>query len=82
MPKLGCGLDGLDWKTVHLLIKLAFLDTDIKVVIYENLDKFSNVAVITGEPTDLPFWDRKSIRKKQNSDPFCQTIKEQIAGNG
>lgn len=33
MPKIGCGLDRLDWNYVSLLIKNIFEDLDIEIVI-------------------------------------------------
>lgn len=33
MPKIGCGLDRLDWNTVSNMIKEIFSDIDIKVII-------------------------------------------------
>jgi hypothetical protein len=35
MPKIGCGLDRLDWEQVEVLIKGIFEDTDIDITIYE-----------------------------------------------
>lgn len=34
MPKIGCGLDGLDWNAVRTLIKNVFLDTSIELKVY------------------------------------------------
>jgi len=34
MPKIGCGLDKLDWNAVRTLIKNVFLDSDIKISVY------------------------------------------------
>ena len=33
MPKIGCGLDGLDWGIVKAIIKDVFEDTDIEILI-------------------------------------------------
>lgn len=33
MPKIGCGLDGLDWGIVRAIIKEVFEDTDIEILI-------------------------------------------------
>ena len=33
MPKIGCGLDRLDWNDVSILIKNIFEDLDIEIVI-------------------------------------------------
>lgn len=33
MPKIGCGLDGLDWNIVRAIIKEVFEDTDIEILI-------------------------------------------------
>ena len=33
MPKIGCGLDRLDWETVEDLIKGVFADLDIEIMI-------------------------------------------------
>ena len=34
MPKIGCGLDMLEWNAVRTLIKNVFLDTPIKIDVY------------------------------------------------
>ena len=33
MPKIGCGLDGLDWNIVRAIIKEVFEDIDIEILI-------------------------------------------------
>ena len=32
MPRIGCGIDGLDWNYVKKLIKLVFEDTDVDII--------------------------------------------------
>uniref|UniRef100_A0A914VF27 Macro domain-containing protein n=1 Tax=Plectus sambesii TaxID=2011161 RepID=A0A914VF27_9BILA len=34
IPKLGCGLDGLNWHQVKAIIERVFEDTDVDVVVY------------------------------------------------
>ena len=34
MPKIGCGLDKLDWNAVRTMIKNVFLETPIKIDVY------------------------------------------------
>ena len=34
MPKIGCGLDKLEWKRVSLLIQEVFSDTSIQITVY------------------------------------------------
>lgn len=34
MPKIGCGLDGLDWNDVSALIYKIFEDTEINIIVY------------------------------------------------
>lgn len=34
MPKIGCGLDGLDWDVVSTIIKGVFVDTDVNIQVY------------------------------------------------
>lgn len=34
MPKIGCGLDGLDWNIVSTLIKGVFSDTNVSIQVY------------------------------------------------
>lgn len=34
MPRIGCGLDRLDWRRVSELIQQVFLDTDLTITIY------------------------------------------------
>ena len=35
MPKIGCGLDKLEWTEVEKIIRDVFKDTDIEIVVYE-----------------------------------------------
>ena len=35
MPKIGCGLDRLQWDKVETIIKNTFIRTDIKITVYE-----------------------------------------------
>lgn len=35
MPRIGCGLDRLEWEQVEEIIKEIFEDTDIEITIYE-----------------------------------------------
>lgn len=35
MPKIGCGLDGLQWENVKEIIKTTFNDTDIEIKVYK-----------------------------------------------
>ncbi|XP_060087492.1 ADP-ribose glycohydrolase OARD1 isoform X2 [Heteronotia binoei] len=34
MPKIGCGLDRLDWNKVSLMLEEVFEDTNIKITVY------------------------------------------------
>ncbi|XP_033914492.2 ADP-ribose glycohydrolase OARD1-like [Acipenser ruthenus] len=34
MPRIGCGLDRLDWKKVAVMIEEVFQDTDIQITVY------------------------------------------------
>lgn len=34
MPKIGCGLDKMDWEEVSDMIQDVFCDTDIEIVVY------------------------------------------------
>ncbi|XP_077190501.1 ADP-ribose glycohydrolase OARD1 isoform X3 [Paroedura picta] len=34
MPKIGCGLDRLDWSKVSLMLEEVFKDTNIKITVY------------------------------------------------
>jgi hypothetical protein len=34
MPKIGCGIDGLEWKQVSFIIKCIFEDTDYAINVY------------------------------------------------
>ena len=33
MPKIGCGLDNLNWQDVEQLIRKVFADTDIEILV-------------------------------------------------
>lgn len=58
MPKIGCGLDKLNWNAVRTLIKNVFLETDIKITVY-HLD--SDVAPVINTQAKTP-----QIEKKKN----------------
>ncbi|XP_076840724.1 ADP-ribose glycohydrolase OARD1 isoform X2 [Brachyhypopomus gauderio] len=34
MPRIGCGLDGLNWKKVSVMIEDVFLHTDVTITVY------------------------------------------------
>uniref|UniRef100_A0A8D2KV09 O-acyl-ADP-ribose deacylase 1 n=2 Tax=Varanus komodoensis TaxID=61221 RepID=A0A8D2KV09_VARKO len=34
MPKIGCGLDRLDWSKVSTMLEEVFEDTDVKITVY------------------------------------------------
>ena len=34
MPKIGCGLDGLNWDKVSEIVKNIFHDMDIDIIVY------------------------------------------------
>lgn len=34
MPRIGCGLDGLQWEKVSEMIEEVFIATDIKITVY------------------------------------------------
>jgi hypothetical protein len=34
MPKIGCGLDDLDWDVVSTIIKGVFAGTDVNIQVY------------------------------------------------
>ena len=34
MPKIGCGLDGLQWNAVRTLVKNVFLNEDVRLTVY------------------------------------------------
>lgn len=36
MPKIGCGLDRLEWETVKRMIQYIFADTDVEVLVCYN----------------------------------------------
>ena len=33
MPKIGCGIDGLDWATVKMIIESVFKNTDVDILV-------------------------------------------------
>lgn len=33
MPKIGCGIDGLDWERVSVIIQETFYDTDVDILV-------------------------------------------------
>ena len=35
MPKIGCGLDGLKWDRVELIVRKVFAETNVKISVYE-----------------------------------------------
>jgi O-acetyl-ADP-ribose deacetylase (regulator of RNase III) len=34
MPRIGCGLDGLQWKKVKSMLKEVFCGTDMSITVY------------------------------------------------
>ncbi|KAM6333556.1 ADP-ribose glycohydrolase OARD1 isoform 2-T3 [Alca torda] len=40
MPRIGCGLDGLDWNKVSAILDQVFEDTDIKITVYSLVPGF------------------------------------------
>ncbi|XP_062997295.1 ADP-ribose glycohydrolase OARD1 isoform X2 [Elgaria multicarinata webbii] len=34
MPKIGCGLDRLDWSKVSTMLEEVFEDTDVNIIVY------------------------------------------------
>ena len=61
MPKIGCGLDMLDWNAVRTVIKNVFLDTSIRIDVY-----LLETEVLKSE--------RKDIKKaSSNSNPERRT---------
>lgn len=39
IPKIGCGLDKLDWKNVYEIIQRVFSKDDVEIVLYEHKPK-------------------------------------------
>ena len=66
MPKIGCGLDGLQWHAVKTLLKNVFQTTDIKLTVYVLEDQDE------GKPNDdktkkiLNFFQPTDPEKKVN----------------
>ena len=71
MPKIGCGLDGLDWNAVRTLVKNVFLDTDIKISVYvlEDLGVLAKKQSTTDcSPRKRPSSDSKRPKKSDDDD--------------
>ena len=68
MPKIGCGLDKLEWNAVRTLIKNVFLDTDIRITVY-TLDK---VDVLK---------EMKEFKKVDNHAKKCYPMLDIAEGN-
>jgi hypothetical protein len=34
MPRIGCGIDGLNWLAVKSMVEQVFADTDVEIVVY------------------------------------------------
>ena len=62
MPKIGCGLDKLNWNAVRTLIKNVFLDTDIKISVY-HLD-----AAPAAASHSRPISETNLLKRKINDD--------------
>ncbi|XP_074040987.1 tropomodulin isoform X2 [Leptinotarsa decemlineata] len=77
MPKIACGLDGLNWEKIQAMIEFIFYNTDIEVFIY-TLPKESGAILRIEEEIIEPEWDRELLKKAQSQDPFCKAIKEQL----
>ena len=50
MPKIGCGLDKLDWNAVRTLIKNIFMQTDVSITVYH----FDKESVSTAVKRSIP----------------------------
>lgn len=79
IPKIGCGLDQLDWNILLSMIKYIFLNCPINIVVYYNFHEEITVNVVHCDVPFVPMWDRSLIRKEQVADPFCIAITESLA---
>lgn len=83
MPRIGCGLDKLEWKFVHNIIKYIFRQVPAKVIIYEP-EKLS-VHLVREKQEEvssfIPIWNREELSKAQREDPFCQNITHELETN-
>jgi len=67
MPRLGCGLDGLQWPAVRTLLKNVFIKTDISVDVYTLGDAAaSNVNDTTAQKSISDFFTSKKEKQDKN----------------
>ncbi|XP_074039933.1 uncharacterized protein [Leptinotarsa decemlineata] len=78
MPRIGNGLDKLDWGAVLGMIEFLFHNTNIEIYIYELAEQVATIGVVE-EREDLlvPEWDREELKTEQTKDEFCQEIERQ-----
>ena len=92
MPKICCGLDGLNWNAVRTLVKNVFLDEKIKISVY-SLDSSDadNVPAKIGKAVKISpspkKQEQKSIKdmfesRKRKSDDEHESSKKQKISEG
>ena len=64
MPKIGCGLDKLNWDAVRTMVKNVFLETDIKISVYYLNQNSSN----NGTPMRQTKMNEASVKPKPDVD--------------
>jgi len=72
MPKIGCGLDGLDWSAVRTLIKNVFKDTEMRITCYTLGDEHNAATSIHqgSKQTSLKeFYVSKEPKTEGNNEP-------------
>jgi len=78
MPRIGCGLDGLNWPTVRILIKNVFQLENIKITVYNlvptqsvvagskdgiRTEKLMNTPAKASQPSVSSMFDKKKQKK-------------------
>ncbi|KAJ8928079.1 hypothetical protein NQ314_019393 [Rhamnusium bicolor] len=81
MPKIGCGIDKLNWDFVFSMVKYIFKNSNIIINIYcLNLD-YKDICKINVEESFTPVWDRDVVKREQSKDAFCTKIVTQLKVN-
>ena len=46
MPKIACGLDGMDWREVSFLIEQTFKNSGITIYVYTSKDDIDKLQIV------------------------------------
>ena len=71
MPKIACGIDGMDWREISSLIEQTFKNSGITIYVYtskDDIDKLQKVKTITLEQEEVLEIIESELREKCKED--------------